>query len=371
MKTVCKIDMCAGCMACISVCHKDAIKIQDSLNAYNAIIDTTKCINCGACERVCQANQIVDNFKKPTEWYQGWASEQGIREKASSGGAATAIMRAFIKSGGIVCSCTYKEGYFGFEFAEQISEIEQFTGSKYIKSNPNNVYGKIKNLLKKGEKVLFIGLPCQVAAVKNFVGIKLMEHLYTIDLICHGTPSPQIMDIFLKQYGTDLKSQSSFTFRDKDMFQVSVSGKYIVQKGAADRYSIAFLNSLIYTENCYSCKYARLERISDITLGDSWGSELELTERKKGLSLVLVQTEKGKEILENAEMYLENVDLEKAISANHQLEYPSVKSPISIEFWEKLKTGEKFNSLVRKQFPKHCFRQNIKRVLLKMKIIHR
>lgn len=371
MRTVCKLDMCAGCMACISICKKDAIKIQDSLNAYNAVIDTSKCIDCGACERVCQVNQNIDDLKKPKEWYQGWATEQGIRKKASSGGAATAIMRAFIKFGGIVCSCTYEEGYFGFKFAEQINETDQFIGSKYIKSNPNNVYNKIKHLLKEGKKILFIGLPCQVAAVKNFVGIKLMKQLYTIDLICHGTPSPQIMDIFLKQYGMDLKGQNSFKFRDKDMFQVAVSGRYIVHKGATDRYSIAFLNSLIYTENCYSCKYARLERISDITLGDAWGSELDLTERKKGLSLLLIQTQKGKEIVGNAEMHLEDVDLEKSIEANHQLEHPSVKCPNSEVFWEKLKAGEKFNGLVKKQFPKQCFRQNIKQVLLKMKLIHR
>ena len=114
-----------------------------------------------------------------------------------------------------------------------------------------------------------------------------------------------------------------------------------------------------------------MERISDITLGDAWGSELDLTERKKGLSLLLIQTQKGKEIVENAEMYLEDVDLEKSIAANHQLEYPSVKCPNSAAFWEKLKAGEKFDSLVKEQFPKQCFRQNIKQVLLKMKLIHR
>ena len=371
MRTVCEKNMCSGCMACVAACAKNAIIIKDSLEAYNAVIDLQKCVNCGACERVCQSNRLIESLKKPIEWHQGWAKEHGIREKASSGGAATAIMRAFVKNGGIVCSCVYKDGRFGFEATETEEEVNRFTGSKYIKSDPTGIYTQAKGYLKEGRKVLFVGLPCQVAAIKNYVGAKLGEHLYSIDLICHGTPSPQIMDIFLKQYHTSLKEQTTFKFRDKDMFQVEASGQYIVSKGAADRYSIAFLNSLTYTENCYSCKYARLERVSDLTLGDAWGSELELKERKKGLSLLLVQTDEGREILDNAELHLEPIDLEKAVAANHQLEHPSIKCVNSEDFWAALKAGKRFNSLVFRRFPKHCIRQNIKRVMLELRVIHR
>lgn len=371
MRTVCPKDMCAGCMACISICKKDAIKIQDSLNSYNAIIDSKKCIDCGACENVCQVNRQIEPMRKPKIWYQGWATEEQIREKSSSGGAATSIMRAFIKEGGLVCSCSYCSGNFGFLFAENLEEIDRFTGSKYVKSNPQGIYDQLKEYLKNGKKVLFLGLPCQVAAVKNYVGDKLLENLYTVDLICHGTPSPKVFDIFLQQYGKKLEEQISFKFRDKDMFQVAASGEYIVHKGAADCYSIAFLNSLIYTENCYSCQYACLNRISDITLGDSWGSELEVSECKKGLSLVLVQTEKGREILNKSKMHLEDVDLNKAVAANHQLSHPSARCKNSPEFWECLKMGKKFNYLVWRRFSKICMRQSIKCLLLKMNIIHR
>lgn len=363
--------MCTGCMACVSICKSNAISIEDSLQAFNAIIDTEKCVNCRACERVCQSNQIFEPLKKPIEWHQGWAIDKEIREKASSGGAATAIMRAFIQEGGIVCSCVYHDGCFDFGFAKQQNEVDGFVGSKYIKSNPQNIYKPLRQYLRNGEKVLFIGLPCQVAAVKNFIGTKFLDQLYTVDLICHGTPSPQILDMFLNQYGMKVKDQSSFTFRDKDMFQISASGKYIVQKGAADRYSIAFLNGLTYTENCYACKYACLERVSDITLGDSWGSELELSEQKKGLSLLLVQTEKGRELLQKARIHLETVDLSKAIAANHQLAHPSTKCPNSDQFWKDLRKGSKFNNLVRRAFPKSCIRQKIKEILLKLKIIYR
>ena len=197
MNTVCEMDQCAGCMACIDICQKNAIKIVDSLKSYNAVIDESKCINCHACHQVCQ-NNILPECKKPVQWKQGWAENKKIREKCSSGGLATAIASSFIEHGGIVWGCVFRNGEFKFESAEKTCELEKFVGSKYVKSNPAGVYKSIKNLLKTGKKNLFIGLPCQVAALKRYVGKNLEDKLYTIDLICHGTPSPHVLEIFFE-----------------------------------------------------------------------------------------------------------------------------------------------------------------------------
>lgn len=345
--------------------------MHDNLNIYNAEIDMEKCVDCGACLKVCQVNQLVVEPQKPILWYQGWHNNQEIRKKASSGGIATALAAGFIEGGGLVCSCVYRRGEFGFEFAEKVNEVEKFTGSKYVKSNPKGIYYLLKKYLQEGRKVLFIGLPCQVAAVKNFVGLHLSERLYTADLICHGTPSPKVLNLFLSQYNKILENQTTFKFRDKDMFQIAASGEYLVQKGAADCYSIAFLNALTYTENCYSCKYACLERVSDVTLGDSWGSELPVSEQKKGVSLLLVQTQKGKELIRLSDIHLQMVNLDKAIGANHQLEYPSKKCKGSEKFWKDVKAGKNFNCLIIRKFIKQWGRQAIKRILLKLKIIQR
>lgn len=371
MNTVCKENMCTGCTACESVCKKSAITICDEMDKCNAVIDMTKCIHCGACERVCQVNHLNVQLNNPIEWYQGWANDPTIRSKASSGGAASALMRSFIKNGGIVCSCTYKDGKFGFDFCKDITEVDKFSGSKYIKSNLLGILEPAKKLLIQGERLLFVGLPCQVAALKNYVGDQLFQNLYTVDLICHGTPSTKVMDVFLSQYNKKTEEQSSFKFRDKDLFQVSLSENYVVQKGAADRYTIAFLNALSYTENCYSCRYACLQRVSDVTLGDSWGSELPVVEQKKGISLILVQTEKGRNLLGQADLILHKVNLERAIDSNQQLLQPSPINKYSKSFWKALKKGKKFNKLVFCFFPYKCFKQDIKRVLLALKLIHR
>lgn len=368
MKTVCEKDKCAGCMACIDICPKKAISIEDAWVSYNAIINKEVCIECGLCHKVCQSLHPSIAIK-PQSWYQGWAKSVDIRKKCSSGGLATEIARSFIADGGIVCGCVFRNGWFGFETAETEEELKKFVGSKYVKSAPIGIYKLIKAKLKNNQKVFFIGLPCQVSSLINFVGTELHKNLYTADLICHGTPSPQILEMFLQQYKYSLEDIKEIQFRRKAKFQLYGDSKSIITAGVSDRYSIAFLNAMTYTENCYSCRYARIERVSDLTLGDSWGSELSEGEQKKGISLVLCQTEKGKELLEKASIHIEDVDIDRAIEKNHQLRNPSIMPKRRKRFFQALKHGRKFNIVVTQYFPKQCFKQDVKNVLIKLKII--
>lgn len=121
----------------------------------------------------------------------------GNEENSSSGGVASAIIKQFVKNGGYVAACLFDKGEFVFQLTNDLNETEMFAGSKYVKSNPVNIYGTVEEKLNAGERVLFIGLPCQVAAVKKSTGNP--GNLYTIDLICHGTPSPKLLDMFLKR----------------------------------------------------------------------------------------------------------------------------------------------------------------------------
>lgn len=368
MRTVCEFGKCTGCMACVGKCKFNAISVQDNITEYCAIIDETKCVNCGSCTRVCQKNNPVE-LKKPLYWKQGWAIEDEVRDNSSSGGAATAIALEFIKKGGIVCSCIFKDGEFKFAFAEKKEEIAQFCGSKYVKSNPIGIYEKIYKNLKCGRNVLFIGLPCQIAAAKRYIGTEFCGSLYTIDLICHGTPSPQILKSFLGEYNVNLEEIGTISFREKSRYSVKTQDRSVQGNGITDFYMIAFLGGLIYTENCYECDYATIERVSDITLGDSWGSDLPDTEAKKGISLILCQTEKGKKLVEDADLLLYDVNLQKAIDANCQLSAPSEKSYKRDKFFDGFFNSEKFGKLVFRAFPKWCIRQQIKKIINKCQAV--
>ena len=372
MKTVCRENSCTGCMACIGKCTKNAISIKDSLVAYNAVIDENRCVNCGMCEKVCPNNQIVKKFK-PIAWQEGWATEK-IRDDASSGGAASSLMKYFVENGGYVATCLFRQGEFVFEITNKLEELINFSGSKYVKSNPLGIYAKVIEKLKNGDKVLFIGLPCQVAAMKNSTAIlpnASKEHLYTVDLICHGSPSPRILNMALEEKGVDIKKLSKIRFRNKTKFGLSSQHigqayKTLTPKGTQDMYTYAFLKSIDYTENCYYCRYASQSRVSDISLGDSWGSELSEEEKKKGISLVLCQTKKGEELLKKSNLELFDADITRAIQLNHQLEFPS-KIPSSRPFFfENLEKG--FDFTMKKILPKEHLKNEIKTILSKIGI---
>lgn len=362
MTTVCDPNKCNGCMACIDKCPKNCISIVDNIYSYNAVKDMNLCIICGKCEKVCPNNSPID-LKSSVAWKQGWA-EKEIRQNSSSGGAASAIIKFFIQSGGYVASCLFKDGKFLFEITNDLEVAKKFAGSKYVKSNPVGIYKKIQERLKT-DKVLFIGLPCQVAALKN--SINNQDNLYTIDLICHGTPSPKILEQFLYEYGYKLSELKDIKFRNKSEFGVKSKGITKLEKGR-DPYLIAFLNSIDYTENCYSCKFATKERISDITLGDSWGTEYK-HEEKYGISLILVQTDKGKALLGEASLDLKNVDYEKAVKANHQLNHPCALKPERNKFIEMISEGKTIKQATYNILPKEVLKQKVKYFLIQLGIV--
>lgn len=364
MLTICEEKMCAGCMACLDTCPTEAISIESGIEFYRPVIDQEKCIDCGRCAKVCQQLHPA-GFKAPVAWYQGWAEDPAERGASSSGGFATAIARAFAATDGAVCACAFSGGRFGFEVVNDPAGVERFRGSKYVKSDPSGVYRRVRDLLKAGRRVLFVGLPCQVSAMRNFVGERWGGRLYTIDLICHGTPSPQLLEMFLRERGYELSALKDIAFRRKARFQLRDGVMTIDSPGVVDRYLVAFLEGLDYTENCYSCPYARRERISDLTLGDSWGTDL-TDEMAYGVSLALCQTAKGEELLRSAGIKLLPVDEGRAAANNKQLNMPMERPAARESFIGDLVDGIPFERAVKRALPKQCHRQDVKRTLSRL-----
>lgn len=361
--TVCKLNTCTGCMSCINACPKAAIAINDSIESFNAEIDQSKCINCGLCEKVCPNISTV-HLHAPIFWKQGWA-EDTIRRNSSSGGAASAFIKSFISFGGYAASCLFENGEFGFSVTNDFEKAKKFAGSKYVKSNPGDIYKQINQLLKQGEKVLFIGLPCQSAAVQNICGEQ--ENLYTVDLICHGTPSPKLLKQFVAENGIDWRSITDIKFREGEYFGLESNGVRFTPRRVQDSYLRVFLHSVDYTENCYSCRYATLDRVSDITIGDAWGQLADTV--TGGVSLILCQTEKGRQLVEAAGLYLEDVDLGKAVEANQQLNHPSNKHSGRKKFFRAIKKGRSFRWATVIVFPKESIKLSIKTGLIKINVI--
>lgn len=369
MKEICQEGQCAGCMACIDVCPKEAVQIQSGIEYYTPIIDQSKCIDCGRCVAVCQQRHPAEAHN-PIAWFQGWAVDSNERKRSSSGGFATSIARAFVNDGGIVCACSFTNGRFGFLLVESQNQVESLVGSKYVKSDPTGSYRAVKQLLKGGKRVLFIGLPCQVSAMLNYVGSSLAANLYTIDLICHGTPSPQLLEGYLRAHGYSLGQVERISFREKARYRLRTENGTVDPAGLTDRYIIAFLSGLSCTENCYSCAYAKTPRVSDLTLGDSWGSEL-VEEAPRGISLAMCQSDKGVSLLHSANLVLLPVNTERAISNNEQLERPHTRPPERDRLIREINSGMPFEKAVLHCLPKQCLKQEIKRLLIRIRILRR
>lgn len=361
--TVCEQNQCAGCMACVDVCAKDAITVVDEEEYMNAVINPFLCINCGVCHKICQKNNPAE-MKTPIKWCQGWADSE-TRATSSSGGFGQELMRTAFRAGWTVAACKFSNGEFKFDLLEDETEVLNFTGSKYVKSNPRGIYNLVKEKLQAEKKVLFIGLPCQVSAMRNYVKDDI--NLYTVDLICHGSPSQQLLKKAVNERGVDLSQIKEISFRHADRFALETKPVSIVPEGVQDRYTLSFLKGICYTENCYSCEYAQTKRVGDISIGDSWGTEM-TSELAKGISLVMCQTGKGQQLLDMINFNFFDVDIKTSIQRNNQLQYPSPMPKERMHFFDDMKKGKSFSATVMRAYPKECLKQNVKELLIKMHI---
>lgn len=363
MKTVCKENLCNACTACSVICPKKCINIVTTIRSTNAIIDINKCIDCNLCKKVCPQINEIDKISI-NEGYYMYSKNEDIRKKSSSGGIATLLTNNFINEHNYVTGVIFQPETKDFEM-ELFNNYSsnQFRGSKYVKANLNNVYKDIIEKLINDKKVLFIGTPCQVAGIINLAKYKKCDkNLFTVDLICHGTPSQEIFDKFISQYNIDIGKVERINFRNHHVMQISFNDFETLEKyKVMDTYMIGFLNSLFYTDNCYECQFASSQRCSDITIGDAWGND----EVVNGMSLVLINTSKGRELfrLISSDCYIEKADISKSIKNNGQLAFPSIKPIKQRESFYKNYYKRSFNSNIALLYPKIYLKQQIKKII--------
>lgn len=369
-KSVCSPNQCVGCKLCLTVCPVDAITFEDSIKHLNCFIDKEKCVECNQCYKHCQVLDLQFELKEPISWYQGWIDEEVTRNNSSSGGIASALARRVINNDGIVCTCVFEDGEFKYTIIDTVNQLKTIQGSKYVKSNSEFSFTEIKKYLADKKEVLFIGLPCHVAALRNYCDDISTASLITVDLICHGTPSSKLLELYLNQYGLTSFELKSIVFRKKASTNKDLKSPFS-HPGVYDKYTYSFLNGLTYTKNCYDCQFAQIKRCSDITIGDSWGTELPAEEQAKGISLILCQSEKGISLLESCDISLFGVDLNAAIGANKQLKEPSLLPDNRSEFFKKILEGKSFNQAFFWANPIISLKLDYKNALLKMNFIRR
>ena len=342
---------CCGCNACEMICGKKAITmIEDEYGFRFPQIDTEKCVGCGSCQKVCCINNDVE-LCKPRTVYAASYKNKDISAKSASGGIFAALAKQVLTEGGIVFGSAYTK-QFDVEVIsiEKIEDLPRLQGSKYVQSSMNSSFLKIKSELQTGLTVLFCGVPCQVEALKRFLG-RSYENLLVVDIVCHGVPSNRMLKDYLAfladkkqmeiqsiQFRTKTKGQN--VYGEIAYRQFSHTGEIAYRQEPLISYKSSyyklFLNCQTFRDSCYHCKFAGTKRPGDISLCDYWGIEDEHPDFVKevekeglaGISAIMVNTNAGLAFFERLkrEFLLRESTVEQVAKHNPQLQAPSVET---------------------------------------------
>lgn len=377
MIKITKKENCVGCNACVQRCPRQCISmVNDEQGFFYPKVEVSLCIECGLCEKVCP---VINQYepRDPISTYAAKNNDEEIKLNSSSGGVFYALAKSIIDEGGVVFGVRFDSKWeVVHDYTEKIEGIRAFQTSKYVQSRIGETYLEAERFLKNGRKVLFTGTPCQIAGLKLFLR-KEYDNLLTVDVACHGTPSPlvwrQYLEYITRPNGTlnntvspsnynhynDIHKISSISFRDKRIgwekygFSIhyatpkcvknSDSQSTISEQGEKNTdffqphqenlFMQCFLKDLCLRPSCYECPFKCGKSHSDITLADFWGIQNAYTELyKKGYySLVLQGT--SKVLLDRINISKEFVDINIAVSKNPAIIRNVVKPKLYNQFW--------------------------------------
>ena len=362
-------DKCCGCGLCASVCNKNSITIKpDRMGYLRPVVDGSTCVDCGLCVKKC----VIEN---PSETLQPQKTFAAIRKDlhkislSSSGGVFAATAEKVLETGEwVVVGCALDATLSAKHIIIYNSgELKNLYGSKYVQSETTGIYEQVAETLEAGKKVLFSGTPCQVAAIQRYTNYH--SNLYTIEVICHGVANNEMFNSYLDMYKRS--EILMFYFRDKGQGW-SFNNKVIYKNGKEKKinhrmssYMTYFLKGETYRDCCYKCPYAKPERGADITIGDFWGilqtrPDLNNTiDIEKGVSCVLVNTDKGNSLLSGVDISLYPVEYSAIRKENGPVNDPSVhtlKRDAVLSEWRKRNNWEDVHEYWKKNDLKLSFR---------------
>ena len=405
---------CCGCHACATVCTKHCITMQSDEEGFlYPVVDKDTCTDCGLCEKVCPViNQSEP--RKPLKVYAAKNKNEEIRRQSSSGGIFTLLAEKVINEGGVVFGARFNENWDVIHsWTDTIEGIAAFRGSKYVQSTIGDTYREARDFLKQGRKVLFSGTPCQIAGLKKYLR-RDYDNLLTVDVVCHGVPSPLVWRIYLNETREQLRAKrgvgknsvplsmdelpviTGISFRDKTngwkkfgfrlryaAFKaaentVSASAineeKELLQEFHDNLFMKGFLANLYLRPSCYACAARSGKSGSDISIADFWGVQNFYPEfdDDKGVGLILVNSDKGK--CTYAEVDVLNIEstYEYGLEGNRCLEH-SVKLPkFRASFFSNDNLMEQLPTIIQQMQPNVFWRilrpllGKVKRFLLKV-----
>lgn len=334
-------EHCTGCAACHDVCPMGCINI--TTNRWGFLVpkvDKSKCINCEKCIKICP--YINTRYPEVTRHvYMAYNKDDIERHFGSSGSIMLVLARFVLNKGGVVYGARFDQNLKLFHSRETTIEgVKCLSKSKYIQSNTVDIYKKVAIDIKSGRNVLFVGTPCQTQALRNYLYNNDNDKLILVDFLCHGVPSQELFDKAIMDFEDKYSCKvTNFSFREKTEkkfrnYKISYTKDGVEQSmiGPEDDFPFycGYLKYYPFRESCYECKFANINRVSDITIGDLWGMEFtgELEEFKKGYSLIYTNNLHGNEILQlvKENLFLKEFDLGDKRTENFTYKKHTIKT---------------------------------------------
>ena len=338
---------CVGCGACANRCPEHCITMKEDSEGFSyPNIDKRMCINCGLCERVCPVINLPKH-RKVQSVYACYNKDEKVRMNSSSGGCFSLLADYTLKQNGYVVGAAFDTDLSVHHILiNTIEDLALLRGSKYLQSRMENIYSLVKDALEKGKVILFSGTPCQVAGLKTFLG-REYENLFSVDVVCHGVPSPKVYREKLNEVEKKIDEKVvSVNFRDKtsgwNSFNLIFAGKKTLVKEIKQEssYMQAFLKNISVRPSCSVCRYNNEHSSADLTIADYWGVETKFPELSdnKGVTVVLVNTIKGKWLFEQVkkDAAVWKSDFTHAAQHNFAMKNISVLHPARKEFFARL-----------------------------------
>lgn len=345
---ICDESLCMGCCTCMNICPQSCIRMTENMyGEIHPVIDDSICVRCNMCVKYCPINKINKKERAALEAYAGYRKDFDGNQGYTSGGIATLIAENFLRDGGVFYGAVFDDNLnLVFKKISSSNDLKSTIGSKYTQIYSGETFTEIRDLLNCGEKVLFIATPCQVDGLKSFLN-KEYDNLITCDLVCHGvSPNKYLKDhvSYLCHKHKINKKISDVKFRGTNDFKLKLlaqNNEVFVNRGILDSYFQGFLKGITLRQSCYTCKYANMNRTGDITLGDYLsnreGLEYPLVNGMPKLSLILINTDKGKKYFDEISKFiiLKQKKVEDATEGMISLKQPFPTSKYRKEFLEK------------------------------------
>lgn len=394
---------CCGCDACVQCCPKNCISMSIDEEGFKyPIVNLSQCIDCSLCEKVCP--MLAETTKKqPLNCYASYCRDEEIRRDSSSGGIFTVLATKVISEGGVVFGARFdKDWSVCHDYTDTLDGLVAFRGSKYLQSNIDDSFRKVREFLMQGRKVLFSGTPCQIAGLHGYLR-RHYDNLLTVDFVCHGVPSPKVWQDYLMtlrctscaEAGKNSESLSlkrmpptGISFRDKQLGWKKYGIHFKMSPGKGDKntesalcanhdffqpftenpYMEVFLSNLSLRPACYNCPSKGFTSGSDITLGDFWGIEHidHAIDDDKGVSLLFIHNNTVKKMLDEAGVFLKEEPFDEAVHYNPSVLESVAEPAYRAYFFKKLNSTHDFSKAYDAVFSRTLVKRITRRLWLQL-----